>query len=46
MYGKFELPQYSIMLQKNNKTGRLPSVSRVVAILCVYGGFWNGLDAY
>ena len=29
---------------KNNKIGRLPPVSRVVVILCVYGEFWSGLD--
>ena len=30
---------------KNNKIHRFPQVSRVVVILCVYGGFGGDFDA-
>ena len=42
MYGKLNF-RYNVT--KNNKIHRLPPVSRVVVTLCVYGGFWSGLDA-
>ena len=32
-------------VKKNNKIHRLPRVSCVVVTLCVYCGFWSGLDA-
>ena len=50
VYGhvQFNLSKYMGNLNnvmKNNKIPRLTQVSCVVVTLCVYGGFWSGLDA-